>query len=48
MIYGKRGEVCINGAAARLAAVDDRVIICSYAAYEKAELARHVPVIVRC
>lgn len=47
VILGKRGEVCINGAAARLAAVGDRVIICSYAAYEKAELAKHRPIVIR-
>lgn len=32
------GEVCLNGAAARLAQPGDRVIVISYAQYEEAEL----------
>ena len=31
VIFGKKGDICINGAAARLAAVGDKVIIASYA-----------------
>lgn len=29
-VYGKNGEICINGAAARLAQVGDKVIIITY------------------
>ena len=40
------GTVCLNGAAARLAAVGDRVIIISYALYDEEEVADHEPRIV--
>lgn len=40
------GEICVNGAAARLAAVGDIVIIISYALMNDEELARHVPNVV--
>lgn len=40
------GEVCLNGAAARLAEPGDRVIVISYAQYDEAELARHRPTMV--
>lgn len=40
------GEICINGAAARLAVVGDVVIIISYALMSDEELARHVPNVV--
>lgn len=40
------GDVCLNGAAARLVAPGDRVIIISYADYSDAELHRYVPRIV--
>jgi aspartate 1-decarboxylase len=47
-IEGKRGsgEIQLNGAAARLGAVGDRVIIISYAEYEEAELADFAPKLV--
>ena len=44
---GGAGEVCINGAAARLIDVGDRVIILTYATLEAGELADHEPVIIR-
>ncbi len=44
---GGKGEVCINGAAARLVDVGDRVIILTYAILETGDLAGHEPVIVR-
>ncbi|MFW6078825.1 MAG: aspartate 1-decarboxylase [Gemmatimonadota bacterium] len=44
---GGGGEVVLNGAAARLAAPGDRVIIISYAVYEEAELEGHSPRVVR-
>ncbi len=46
VIYGKEGEICINGAAARLVQRKDLVIICSYADLEEAEIATFVPTLV--
>jgi aspartate 1-decarboxylase len=40
------GVISVNGAAARLAAPGDRVIICAYAQLEKAELAEFKPSLV--
>lgn len=40
------GEVCLNGAAARKAAIGDHLIICAYSSYNEAELATYQPVIV--
>jgi aspartate 1-decarboxylase len=37
-INGEAGEVCLNGAAARLVQPGDRVIVITYADYEDAEL----------
>jgi len=37
------GTISVNGAAARKAAAGDLLIICSYAAYSEAELAKHEP-----
>ena len=37
------GEICQNGAAARLAAPGDKVIVISYGQYSEAELAEHRP-----
>lgn len=47
-ITGKKdsGEICLNGAAARLAHVGDKVIIITYAQYEEVELADYSPLIV--
>lgn len=45
-IEGKEGEICLNGAAARLAEVGDLVIILSYVDVEEAELADHRPAVV--
>jgi len=42
------GEVCLNGAAARLVQPGDRVIVISYAAYSDAEAREHVPTVVLC
>lgn len=49
--YAIRGEegsriISVNGAAAHLANVGDRVIICSYAHYAEAELDAHQPALV--
>ncbi|SEH14044.1 aspartate 1-decarboxylase [Thermoleophilum album] len=47
-ISGRRGsgEVCVNGAAARLVHTGDTLIILSYAEYEEEELDDHRPVVV--
>ena len=45
-ISGEPGEVCVNGAAARLVAPGDRVIVLTYADYEDAELDGHEPTVV--
>jgi len=48
VLPGKRGSgtVALNGAAARLGAVGDRVILISYAQYEEAEIVEHEPRVV--
>ena len=43
---GGAGEVCLNGAAARLVHRGDKIIVISYAAYDEAELDRYVPRVV--
>jgi aspartate 1-decarboxylase len=40
------GEVCLNGAAARLVHEGDRVIVVSYGVYDEAELESHEPRVV--
>jgi aspartate 1-decarboxylase len=45
-IEGAPGEICLNGAAARLVTPGDKVILLTYADYEEAELADHAPLIV--
>jgi aspartate 1-decarboxylase len=40
------GTIQVNGAAARLVNEGDKVIICSYAAYDDAELESYSPVVV--
>ena len=40
------GEICLNGAAARLAHPGDKVIIISYAQYGEAELQEYRPVMI--
>ena len=45
-IAGEPGEVCVNGAAARLVAPGDRVIVLTYADYEDAELDGYEPTVV--
>ncbi|TXH42196.1 MAG: aspartate 1-decarboxylase [Actinobacteria bacterium] len=45
-IAGAAGEVCLNGAAARLVQPGDSVIIISYADYCEAELAEYSPIVV--
>ena len=47
-IAGERGsgEICINGAAARLVHTGDKVIVVSYAEYDREELESYVPRVV--
>jgi len=40
------GTIQVNGAAARLVSEGDKVIVCSYAAYDDAELETYSPVVV--
>ena len=40
------GEICLNGAAARLAHPGDKIIIISYAQYDEAELSTYEPRVV--
>ena len=46
-IAGGPGEVCLNGAAARLVQPGDKVIVITYADYEEADLASYGPRIVQ-
>ena len=39
------GEICLNGAAARLVHPGDKIIIITYADYEQAELEGYAPVV---
>ena len=45
-IPGQPGQVCLNGAAARLVHPGDKVIVITYAQYEESELAGYEPVVV--
>src|ERR1700757_415921 len=47
-IRGRRGsgEISLNGAAARRAALGDILIICAYSTYSEAEVASHEPIVV--
>jgi aspartate 1-decarboxylase len=40
------GEICLNGAAARKAAIGDHLIICAYSTYTEAELVKYRPVVI--
>lgn len=46
VIKGNKGEISLNGAAARLVQIDDLIIIVSYAEFEEVEVANHKPKIV--
>jgi aspartate 1-decarboxylase len=46
VILGDPGEVCVNGAAARLVHAGDRVIICAYGQLDESEAERFRPKIV--
>ena len=45
-IEGVPGDMCLNGAAARLAQPGDLIIVISYADYDEAELADYAPRVV--
>jgi aspartate 1-decarboxylase len=45
-IEGTPGQICLNGAAARLAHVGDRVIIVTFVDLEPKEVAEHEPTVV--
>jgi len=45
-ITGGRGDVCLNGAAARLVQPGDRIIVITYADFEDAELDDYTPRVV--
>lgn len=46
-IKGKRGEICLNGAAARLGRVGDIVIVMAFASMTRREARSHRPKIVK-
>ena len=46
VILGKKGQICLNGAAARHVATKDTVIIASYAQIEEAQLKTHNPYLI--
>lgn len=48
VIEGERGsgDMCLNGAAARLVQPGDKVIVISYGMYDRAEQAEHVPTVI--
>ncbi len=45
-IVGGRGEVCLNGAAARLVHRGDKIIVITYADYDESELENFAPAVV--
>lgn len=46
IIEGKKGEVCLNGAAARLVHKGDKVIIIAYCSLQLDEVTKHQPTVV--
>ncbi|MDP3149789.1 MAG: aspartate 1-decarboxylase [Ignavibacteria bacterium] len=46
IIFGKDGEISLNGAAARMVQIGDLVILASYAEYDEDEVEVHKPKIV--
>jgi aspartate 1-decarboxylase len=45
-IEGAAGEICLNGAAARLVTPGDRVILITYGDYTPAELDEYIPIVI--
>jgi aspartate 1-decarboxylase len=46
VIPGEKGEICLNGAAARMVQKNDLVIIASYAGYNEEELTCYKPKVI--
>jgi aspartate 1-decarboxylase len=46
VIPGKSGEICLNGAAARLVHRGDKVIIAAYGNFDEAECRTHKPTLI--
>ena len=46
VIYGKEGEITLNGAAARCVQPGDKIIIAAYAMMSEEEAAKHHPVVI--
>lgn len=48
VIVGERGkgDICLNGACARLAEIDDKIIIIAYCQLDNAEYEQHQPAVV--
>lgn len=46
IISGKKGQICLNGAAARHAQVGDLVILCTYCLIDESEISGHKPKVV--
>ncbi len=46
VLLGGKGEICVNGAAARLVQPGDKIIIASFAEYDNAACAGHNPLII--
>lgn len=46
IIEGKKGEICLNGAAARHVQKGDKVIIAAYASIDIAQAKKHEPTVV--
>lgn len=49
VIEGPRGsgDMCVNGAAARLVTPGDKIIVLSYGSYDESEIASHEPIAVK-
>lgn len=41
-----KGDICLNGAAARLVSPGDLIIICSYSVFDEEEVADHTPALI--
>lgn len=46
VLYGKKGQIGVNGAAARLVHPGDQVIIVTYGDFEESEALQHQPTVV--
>lgn len=46
VIEGQKGDMCLNGAAARKVQVGDKIIVMAYAIYTQEELATYTPKVV--